>query len=160
MNTVKALSMGAILSLTAVMPNAYAVKSGQKFKDWTGQCETIDSKKVCGIEQTVFDQDNKPVVNIFIRKFKEQKDLIAFIKVPLGVDLRAGLGLAVDKKEIANVPYVFCDPDGCNAIVPLNGKLLGKIKKGKKMQVGILLVNQKIVFSASLSGITKAVGSL
>lgn len=160
MNTVKALSMGAILSLTAVMPNAYAVKNGQKFKDWTGQCEEIDKQKVCGITQTIFDQDNKPVVNIFIRKIKDQKSPIAFVKVPLGVNLRAGLGLAVDKKEIANVPYTVCDPAGCNAIVPLNGELLGKIKKGKKMQVGMLLVNQEIVFSASLSGITKAIDSL
>lgn len=160
MNTMKALSMGAILSLAAVMPNAYAVKNGQKFKDWTGQCEEIDGKKVCGITQTVFDQDKKPVVNIFIRKIKEQKDPIAFVKVPLGVNLRAGLGLAVDKKEIAQVPYTVCDPAGCNALVPLNSELLSKIKKGKKMQVGMLLVNQEIVFSASLSGITKAIGAL
>lgn len=152
--------MAAILSLAVLMPNAYAVKNGQKFKDWKGQCEKIAGKSVCGITQTVFDKDKKPVVQIFIRKVENQKDPIAFVKVPLGVNLRAGLGLAVDKKEIAQVPYTVCDPAGCNAIVPLNNQLLAKVKKGKKMQIGMLLVNQEIVFSASLSGISKAIGSL
>lgn len=160
MNTIKATFIGVILSLAALMPNAYAVKNGQKFKDWTGQCDSIDSKQVCGITQTVFDEDKKPVVNIFIRKIEKQKMPIAFVKVPLGVNLRAGLGLAVDKKEVAQVPYTVCDPAGCNAIVPLNDELLTKIKRGKKMQIGMLLVNQEIVFSASLSGITKAIESL
>lgn len=160
MNTTKVAFIGLILSLVALIPNAYAVKNGQKFRDWTAQCDSIDGQQVCGITQTVLDQDKKPMVNIFIRKIEKQKAPIAFIKVPLGVNLRAGLALAVDEKGVAQVPYTVCDPVGCNAIIPLEDELLKKIKKGKKMQIAMLLVNEEIIFSASLSGITKAIESL
>ncbi|PIE41939.1 MAG: IalB family protein [Gammaproteobacteria bacterium] len=160
MQTLKTLSVAAILSLAATIPNAYALKDGQKFKDWTGQCETVEGKKFCGISQTVFDKEKKPLVNIFIRKVEGQADPLAFVKVPLGVNLLAGLGLAVDKKEIAQVPYTVCDPAGCNAIIPLKSDLLSKIKKGKKLQVGMLYNGKEIVLSASLSGVSKALKAL
>lgn len=160
MKAIRFASVGAILSLVALMPNAYAVKNGQTFKDWKGQCEKVDKQQICGITQTVLDSDKKPVVNIFIRKIEGRKEPIAFVKVPLGVNLQAGLGLAVDKKEIVQVPYTVCDPAGCNAIFPLTSEIKGKMQKGSKLQVGMLLVNQEIVFQASLSGFTKAVDSL
>lgn len=160
MQIIKAASVGAILSLAALMPNAYAVKDGQKFNDWKGQCTTIEKQKICGITQTIFDGDKKPVVNIFIRKIKGQKDPIGFVKVPLGVNLQAGLGLAVDKKEIAQIPYTVCDPAGCNAIFPITKEIAAKMKKGSKLQVGMLLVNQEIYLQASLSGFTSALKSL
>lgn len=160
MNTFKKLSTAAILTFAALMPNAYAVKNGQKFKDWTGLCEKFEGKSYCGISQTIYDSDKNPVVHIFIRKVKGQKDPLAFIKVPLGVNLQAGLGLAVDKKEIAQVPYTVCDPAGCNAIFPLKKGLLDKIKAGNQMQIGLLLVNKEIVLGASLSGVTNALNAL
>ncbi|PIE42245.1 MAG: hypothetical protein CSA47_01260 [Gammaproteobacteria bacterium] len=162
MNIVKSVLIAAILSLATVMPSAYAVKDGETFKSWKGHCEKFQGKEFCGISQTVVDADKKPVVNIFIRKVKvkDKPNHIAFIKVPLGVNLQAGLGLAVDKKEIARVPYTVCDPAGCNAILPLKEELINKIKTGGKMQIGVLLVNKEIVLTASLSGVTKALEAL
>lgn len=150
----------AALSLAAFIPSAYAVKDGETFKAWTGKCETVDGKQFCGITQTVYDSDQKPVVNLFIRKIEGQADPIAFVKVPLGVNLQAGLGLAVDKSEIARVPYSVCDPAGCNAIFPLPDDALTSMKKGGKLQVAMFLVNQEVMVEASLSGFTKAVKSL
>lgn len=160
MQTLKTLSLAAILSLAATIPNAYALKNGQKFKDWTGQCEKVEGKKFCGISQTIYDEEKKPLVNIFIRKVKGQSDPLAFVKVPLGVNLLAGLGMAVDKKEIAQVPYTVCDPAGCNAIVALKKDLVNKMKKGQKLQIGMLYGSKEIVLSASLSGVTKALNEL
>lgn len=156
----KALYSGIILASAAFIPNAHAVKNGEKFKDWTGKCEVIEGKNFCGIYQTVFDKEKRPVVNIFIHKAEGQSVPLAFIKVPLGVNLRAGLGVAVDRKEIAQVPYTDCDPAGCNAVVLLENKLQDKIKKGDRLQIGILYHAEEIVLSASLSGISKALGSL
>lgn len=160
MQKAKILSLAAILSLSATIPNAYALKNGQTFKDWKSQCETIDGKQFCGITQTIKNDKQKPLVNIFIRKIDGQKNPLAFIKVPLGVTLPAGLGLAVDKKEVAQVPYTTCDPAGCNAIVPLTADLTQKMKSGNKLQVGMLYMGKEIVLAASLSGVTKALGAL
>lgn len=153
MNAIKLASVGTILSLAAFMPNAYA-------KNWEKKCDTVEKQKICGITQTIFDSDKRPVVNVFIRKVKGQKDPIVFVKVPLGVNLQAGIGLAVDKKEVTQVPYSVCDPAGCNAAFPLSSTIAAKMRKGSKLQVGMLLVNQEVVMTTSLSGFTKALKSL
>ncbi|PID66740.1 MAG: IalB family protein [Gammaproteobacteria bacterium] len=160
MQFIKTAAIGAILSLTALMPSAYAVKNGQKFKAWEGKCTKIDKQNICGITQTISDADKNPVVNIFIRKIKGQKNPIAFVKVPLGVNLQAGLGFAVDKKEFAQVPYTVCDPAGCNAIFPVTNEIAEKMKKGSKLQVGMMLGSQALYEEGSLSGFTNALKAL
>ncbi len=160
MKKAKILSLAAILSFAGVMPSAYALENGQTFKDWRSQCETIEGQQFCGITQTIKDDQGKPLVNIFIRKVEGESEPLAFIKVPLGVTLTAGLGLAVDKQEVAQVPYTTCDPAGCNAIVPLSGDIVKKMKAGSKMQVGMLYLGKEIVLSASLKGATKALNAL
>ncbi len=167
MNITKPLSLAAILSLATAIPNAYAIQDGQTFKDWKGKCASNGGKQFCSINQTVFDGKKNPVVDIFIRKTDGKKGhppYIARIKVPLGVYLPAGMGLAVDKKGIANVPYTDCDPAGCNATVPLSQEVISKMKKGNALQIGMMLpvgnAPKEMVFSASLSGVTKALGAL
>lgn len=159
MNAIKCATVGAILSLAAAMPNAYAVKDGAKYKDWEGKCETVGKQKICGIAQRILDADKKPIVNIFIRKVKGQKDPLVFVKVPLGVDLRGGLGFAVDHKQVAHIPYAVCDPVGCNAIFPLTSEISAKMKKGSKFQVA-MLVNKEMAVEGSLSGFTNALKAL
>lgn len=160
MKITKAASIGAILSLLSIMPSAYAIKDGQTFKDWKGQCVDTGQEKFCGVTQTIFDADKKPIVNIFVRKIQGQKDPVGFIKVPLGVNLQAGVGLAVDSKEIAHIPYTVCDPAGCNALLLLNKETADKMKKGGKLQVAVMLVRQEVVLQGSLSGFTKAFEAL
>lgn len=146
------------------MPSAYALQDGQKFKSWTGKCETMNGQQFCGIKQTVFDKQKKPIIDIFIRKMQGQSEPVVFIKVPLRVFLPAGLGLAVDRQEIAQVPYLTCDQAGCNALVGLDSNMVKKIKKGSQLQIGMMVPtgteNKEIVLSASLSGVTKALNAL
>lgn len=158
--TISRLKKMAILALTVLSFNAFSLDNGDKFKDWEGKCETIENKNICGISHTIFDEDKKPIVNIFIRKVDGQPSPVAFIKVPLGVNLRAGLGLAVDQAQIAQVPYTFCDPAGCNAILQLDSEKVAAMKKGKELEVGVFLVDNQVVMPASLSGISKALDAL
>ncbi len=161
MQFTKTAAIGAILSLAVAMPNAYAVKNGQTFKDWKAECMKVDEQEECGISQIIFDKKKTPFARIFIRKIKGQNDPIAFIKVPLGVALQAGVGFAVDKKGIGVAPYSFCDPEGCNAAFPINGEVVTKMKKGSKMQIAMAFIDPKSVeVEGSLSGFTSAFDSL
>lgn len=162
MNFVKTAKLATILSLATLIPNAYAVKNGEVFKDWKGICEKVEGKNFCGISQTIFDKKKNRVVDIVIRNVKGQKSPLAFIKVPLGVNLQPGMVLAVDGKDIAQVPYTVCDPAGCNAILRFEGDLLKKAKAGNKLQIKMLPMNanKPVVFNASLSGITNALNAL
>ncbi len=150
-----------ILSLAALMPNAYAVKNGQKFKDWTAECMKVGDKEECGITQIILDKKKTPVVRFAVRKIKGEKDAVGFIKVPFFVALPAGVSFSVDKENIGVIPYSFCDPEGCNASFPINDRLVAKMKKGSKIQIAMAFVYQKgVEVEGSLSGFTNAFNSL
>ncbi len=156
---IKKIAKLAILSGLILAGNSFA-KDGEKYGSWESKCVKAKKKSICGITQTVFDKNKKPVLNIFIRKVKGQKSPLAFIKVPLLVNLQAGVGIAVDKKEVGRVHYSNCDPAGCNAIVSLDKKLKAAMQKGSKMQVVVFLGKKAINGNVSLSGVTKALESL
>ncbi len=163
MNMFKVASVGAILSLAAVMPNAYAMKNGQKFKAWTGECQKIQKQKFCAISQIVKNAEKKPMLQISVHKEKGQPSPIMSIMAPHGMAIQAGIGFSIDKdKEIAQVPYIVCNPVGCRAVFPVNKKLLAKLKKGSKMHVYMIPfgTNQEIKLSASLSGFTSGLKAL
>lgn len=162
MNTLKAVSMGAILSLASVMPNAYALKNGQKFKAWTAQCQTVKKQKFCAVSQEVTNKQKEKMAYVSVEKIKGQADPIMTIMVPHGMELRAGAGFSIDKKKIIQVPYVVCSPIGCRAMFPLKKELLSQFKKGSKMQIYMLPFNasKEIVSQASLSGFSSALKAL
>ena len=161
MSAIKYACVAIILSSVAIMPSAYAVKDGQKFKDWSGECRVVQKEKICGITQMIFNTEKNPVVHIFIRKEKGEKDPIAFVKIPLNVNLQAGLALAVDKEEVVKVPYTSCDIAGCNVIpFSLNKEIIMKMKKGKKLQIGWFIFDKLFIFEGSLLGFSKAINSL
>ncbi len=162
MEFIKTASIGAILSLAVAMPNAYAVKNGQKFKDWEGMCEKMGKQEVCGVTQTVFNADKNPMLQLLVHKEKGQKAPIMSIMVPHGTEIRAGVGISIDKKKVIGVPYVLCNPSGCRAIFPINDELLGELKKGHKMQIYTYLfgAEKPTMREASLSGFTNALNAL
>ncbi len=161
MQFTKTAAIGVILSLAVAIPNAYAVKNGQQFKDWKAECMKVGEKEECGISQIIFDKNKTPFARIFIRKIKGQNDPIAFIKVPFGVALQAGVGFAVDKQGIGVAPYSFCDPEGCNAAFPITSEVVAKMKKGSKIQIAMAFIDQKnLEVEGSLSGFTNAFNSL
>ncbi len=161
MQFTKTAAIGAILSLAALMPNAYAVKSGQKFKDWQVECVKVGDKEECGITQIIFDKKKTPFVRFSVRKIEAQKESVAFVKVPFFVVLPVGIEFSIDKTKIGAAPYSFCDPEGCNVSFPLNDKLIAKMKKGSKIQIAMAFIDQRNVeVEGSLSGFTNAFNSL
>ncbi len=161
MKKTKILSLTAILSLATVIPNAYAIKDGEKFKDWTAQCKKIEKKEICTISQPSLSKDKKLQTVVVIGKINKANKLGARVITPLLVDLRSGLKLAVDGKDVAHIPYDYCDNFGCNASVLLNDNISGKLKKGSKLKVSFIdMTKGKVSYPISLSGITKAMEAL
>lgn len=134
-----------------------AVSQGQKFGDWEGVCQ----QGQCGIVQVQNNSNNVPVGRIIIQKMAEAgNNPVMIVTVPLGVNLQAGLGLAVDTKELQRLPFDFCDQGGCNAAIPLQGEILNKIKAGNKLQVAAFVGAEQQTLEFSLKGITAAINAL
>lgn len=146
-----ALIFGALFAASAHS----AITHDKAYGDWKGVCE----KKDCGVIQIAYDGSKQPIGRIILRKMPDKKT-VAFITVPLGVSLKGGIGVAVDMNEVTRGAYDFCDDGGCTAILELKEAQLEKLRKGKKMQVAVFILDQSQAMEFSLKGITESLKNL
>lgn len=114
------------------------------------------------------DSDGTPVLEMVVRKLEEplevgERTAIAVLDVitPLGVVLPEGLSLMIDEGRQESAPFQVCTEQGCLVREPIDGDLVERLKRGSKAQVSVIAINQgEVVASISLSGFTKAFGSL
>lgn len=157
---VKKIITMVMFTLLMTIQQVNAVEDGAVFKDWTGTCQTSQSgESFCGVAQIVKGDDGKPMARLLMRKVQEDT-LALYIKVPLGVNIIANVRVSLDNEPLAVVPYNFCDPEGCNAVMPVEPKLEEAIKAGSSLTIGFFRVNEEFSFNASLSGVTAAINSL
>lgn len=148
----------ALTAIAAASLNANAAPTnGTKYGDWEGVCQGNE----CGIVQIQKNGEGTPVGRVVLQKMVQAgNNPVAIITVPLGVNLQAGMGLAVDGGEVARLSFNFCDQGGCNVAIPLQGDILKKIKAGKKLQVAAFVGDKQQTVVFSLTGVTKALAAL
>ncbi len=111
---------------------------------WKVICETLPvakdkTQKACYVSATAIDPKRK---NVFIslivlktpRKDKAGKVKLGHmmnVRAPVGVYLPTGIGLEIDGKAIARVPFIRCNPVFCESIAEARPKTLAQLKKGK-----------------------------
>lgn len=143
-------------SLTA----AAKVSSGTKYGDWEGTCQGNE----CGVVQVIYQKPgdkNTAVGRILLRKVPEANNqVVAYISLPLGVNLRNGLAIAVDNNQVAQSLFDFCDQAGCHAALPLSNDVQSKVKAGKTLQLAAFVGDEQQTMSFSLTGVTKAINEL
>ena len=57
------------------------------------------------------------------------------VQLPLGLSMRAGLALQIDKSKPLKLDIQTCEASGCNAASPVSSALLSALKEGKEMQI-------------------------
>lgn len=136
------------------------------YGDWKLRCYKFkDGKKFCELLQLVANgaKDGKKKHMLLIAKadivpIKEKDGKTAtktrmLLLSPLGTLLPARLAIKLDGEKPVTAPFIVCIPDGCTADLTLEGELLDKFKKGKKMQVTYKRINnQPVTASVSLNG--------
>ena len=97
------------------------------------------------------------VIYVLAPKSKKREPYLS-IQMPLGVDLRRGAVLRVDKGKEIPVQYLRCTNSGCDASLKLDSEILKALKAGNGLLVGFLPwgTNKTTVVNASLKGFTKA----
>ena len=148
----------AVAAVACLAATASAkISNNTKYGDWTGTCQGNE----CGVVQVVNNQQNEPVGRILMRKVPEANNqVVAYISLPLGVNLRNGLAIAVDGNQVAQSLFDFCDQAGCHAALPLTADVQGKLKAGKALQLAAFVGEEQQTMSFSLSGVTKALNEL
>lgn len=109
----------------------------EKIEDWTLRCATLkDGKVSCEMVQAVRQPDSgKELMLMAVGYPPGEKQLLAWIVLPLGVLLPPGLGLKVDDGEPARLAIQYCETAGCLAPWAPTDAELAALKAGTKLTV-------------------------
>ena len=119
------------------------------------------SKKIQGKQRAVGKILGLTVICMPAPKSKIREPYLS-IQMPLGVDLRRGAVLRVDKGKEIPVQYLRCTKSGCDASLKLDSQFIKALKAGNALSVGFLAWggNKTTAVNASLKGFTKAFKTL
>jgi invasion protein IalB len=81
--------------------------------------------------------DQPPIISVNVTEQQqgEKKDRAMHLQVPIGVLLRPGLRVIIDKGEPLDGKFDLCGPNSCFATVDVAPKALETVKKGQTMSV-------------------------
>lgn len=138
------------------------------YADWLVVCAEAKKreapvKKQCQMVQTLSiekDQVAQPFLQTTLVRQGEKR--LLEIVVPLGVDLRPGLGIQVDNNAVGTMPYITCNANGCAAIANVDDAFWQQLRGGLKAKVAIRGFGQteNTLLEISLKGFTAASNAL
>ena len=158
-----------ILAIIIVFGLSGSVTHAQNKEAWTLSCSDKNKAETCRMSQTqaatkVVDGKTQIIGKLFsvtilyVLDNKSKKRIPNLtIQLPLGVDIRPGAVIQIDKNKEFILPYLRCTKMGCDVSMELNKKMLRSILSGIELRVGFRAWgNAKIsVVKATLSGFTK-----
>jgi invasion protein IalB len=150
----------AVLALSAAAESVGAADAEVRaFRDWALRCPPDGS---CLLEQRIFvEGDREPLMHLSLQYAGPSRELMAAVRVPLGVLLPQGLALAVDDDAPRKVPFHHCRKEGCFAIFPMPDRLAARFRSGLRATLTVDLVEGKSVsVPASLLGVTAGLRAL
>jgi invasion protein IalB len=137
-----AAALAASLLLTAAPAARAELNKGDRFEDWTVNCEAPKppaTKQRCFILQNILVKDSRqPILLIAVGLLGDNRRPAAVLTVPLGVFLPAGLTLTVPDAAPVLMVFETCTPKGCRAALALAGDVLAGMRKGGKAQITLM----------------------
>ena len=157
-------------------------------KTWTKECEK-NNKKNCAIainsQVPIPDSDKKQTLATALiqmgttterkmdlvdgedktYKLKEENKLVPVLTVrfPLSVDLKKQPLIQIDKKNVLNIPFSYCNAkEGCVTQITINDEVIKLFKSGKELTLvmGVYRAKDNMSINLPLKGFSKAYDSL
>ena len=158
-----------LMTLLAILISSHAVAQNEASKaeqpqqrtpsvdeqvgDWRFLCYGEGDSKDCGAIQVRVNDQKRRVMESRIVKVGGDKVGLLMI-VPLGVNLQQGAAITIDGTVMGTVGFNVCTPEGCQALVALNGPELTALRKGKQATVTIVAGKNRVGVPISLKGFT------
>jgi invasion protein IalB len=105
---------------------------------WVARCSSPsrDAPLECAVEQSaVLTKTGQVIVLLNIRVAGDNRQPIAIIQLPLGLNLPAGAKLQVDDGKVSDLQIQTCEQRGCYANSPIPADMLAAMKSGKQLKV-------------------------
>jgi invasion protein IalB len=155
------VGLGVVAASLFVAAGAHAQGSVRsKHGDWETRCETPPgaSYEQCAVVLSVVDQDRPNLtLVVIVLNTADRKARLMRVIVPLGILLPAGVSLRIDDSDAGRLNFLQCLANGCVAQLALDDALIGKLKAGKTMTLGLFQTpEQGVGVPASLVGFKEA----
>ncbi|UXN02382.1 invasion associated locus B family protein [Bartonella sp. HY406] len=145
----------------------------ETFGDWVYRCTDVKVSdkftKNCEVLQIRQAKQGDRTANVLImaiaqvngEKPGDKPVLMLTTVVPLNVFLLEGILFTVEKQNVMQLPFRYCNQQGCWAQVLLDEKTLATFKKGNEGKARFMVMNgQAADVQFSLKGMTKALERL
>jgi invasion protein IalB len=166
----RALAAGVLVTAAAAAlapADAFAasMKDGDKFGDWTANCNQPPNAKeqICRLIQIeqITDKEGKPVTVLKSAVFRlGPKELVLFAYLPLGFAIAPGVTITIDGAKGFPMYPQRCLPQGCEIALKLDGPFLAQMKKGKQAKVEFQLGDKHAAVPLSLKGFGEGLGKM
>lgn len=133
---------------------------GKPVEPWTVRCQ--EEPKYCEIVQRlVMKESGQRFAEIAIGYPPSEKTARGVMILPLGVLLEDGVKMTIDDGKPYKFNFRYCSADGCVAVVTLNDKVVGQLKKGNQAVLQFKnLKGQNINLPITLKGFTDAISEV
>lgn len=127
---------------------------------WGARCssDARTSTPDCVVEQrVVMSNTGQLLTAVTIRIPPDTKEPVMLIQTPFGLNLPAGVKLAIDDAPIATLPLQTCDAGGCYAAQVVSADFLAALERGNNLTVTFQdTAKRDIPVPVSLNGFTAA----
>jgi invasion protein IalB len=131
------------------------------YSPWTKFClkqdQNAGGKSVCFTGKDARIDSGMLVASAVLIEPQGEPNKVFRITVPLGMAIRNGTRVLIDKDQPVTAPYSFCIPAGCMADYEVNPEMIANMKKGKSLYIQAIKMNmQPITIPIPLADFAKA----
>ena len=122
----------------AVPPAGAAPATPPASPGWAVRCSSVsrDAPLECAIEQSaILTKTGQLIVLVSVRVPGDSHAPVAFVQLPLGLNLPVGAKLQIDDGKTVDLQIQTCENRGCYASTPIAPELLAALKSGKQLKV-------------------------
>ncbi len=134
--------------------------------NWTVTCAETDqggAKRQCSAILKIAESDKNGAQRVVFTWVIGHQDgkLVSALSMPSGVLIPPGVQIKIGDKETRKLGYSLCEPDHCEALLPLDDQIVKSLDAAATTEVTIYAVNGAgAKFTVNMKGFTQALADL
>lgn len=133
--------------------------------NWTVTCTETDQPnpvRHCSADLKITQTENNVQRIVFTWIIGSQNGkLLSVLSMPAGVLIEPGVQISIGGKEVKKVGYSLCQPDHCEAVIPMDEAIIKDLSGAEITDVSVNAVNgNSVKFTVNMKGFKEALADV
>lgn len=133
--------------------------------NWTVTCTETDQPNAvrhCSADLKIMETENNVQRIVFTWVIGSQNGkLLSVLSMPSGVLIEPGVQISFGGKEVKKVGYSLCQPDHCEAVIPMDESIVKVLSAAETTDVQVSAINgNDVKFSVNMKGFAQALAAV